>query len=76
MPVSGLVITLANDRQRRDTALAALSQEPRIELGVLRASRLAIVVDTATPEDDQQLWQWLNALPGVEFVEVALVGFD
>jgi nitrate reductase NapAB chaperone NapD len=76
MPVSGLVVTLTDDQERRDSALAAIRREPRIEIGMMEARQLAIVVDTPSGDDDRQLWQWLNSLPGVEFVDVALVGFE
>jgi nitrate reductase NapAB chaperone NapD len=76
MPVSGLVVTLTPEPRRREEALAAIGREPCIEVGASEAGRLAIVVDTVSSEDDRQVWEWLNALPGVEFVDVALVGFE
>ena len=76
MPVSGLVVTLADQSGVRENAINAIRNEPRIEIGVTQSGRMAIVVDTASDEEDKQLWQWLNRLPGVAFVDVVMVGFE
>jgi hypothetical protein len=76
MPVSGLVVSLSDEPQRRAEALAVIGREARITMGVLEANRLAIVLDTASSEEDRQLWDWLGSLLGVSFVEVAFVGFE
>ena len=76
MPVSGLVVSLSDEPQPRAESLALIGREPRITVGVVEANRLAIVVDTASSEEDRRLWEWLGSLPGVSFVEVAFVGFE
>ena len=76
MPVSGLVISLCDGPEPRAEALSAIRQETRITMGDLVANRLAIVLDTASSEEDRQLWGWLGSLSGVSFVEVAFVGFE
>ena len=81
MPISGLVVTLSDSDTERADAIDAMRREPRIELGISEleqtvASRIPIVVDTQSNEGDKQVWQWLNDLPGVVFVDVALVGFE
>ena len=76
MPVSGLVVSLSDEPQKRADALAVIGREQRITVGVLEAQRLAIVLDTASSEEDKQLWDWLGSLPGVSFLEVAFVGFE
>ena len=76
MPVSGLVVSLSDEPQPRSEALAVIGREARITMGVLEANRLAIVLDTASSEEDRQLWDWLGSLSGVSFVEVAFVGFE
>ena len=76
MPVSGLVLSLCDGPQPRADALSAIHGERRITMGVLDANRLAIVLDTASSEEDRQLWDWLGSLAGVSFVEVAFVGFE
>ncbi len=76
MPVSGLVVSLSDEPRRRAEALGAIDREARIAVGVCEANRLAIVLDTASSEEDKQLWEWLGSLPGVSFVEVAFVGFE
>lgn len=76
MPVSGLVVSLVSDPQLRKEAIASIRSEPRIEIGVIEGRRMAIVLDTESTDADKQLWCWLSSLPGVVFVDVALVGFD
>ncbi|WP_144057649.1 hypothetical protein [Novipirellula maiorica] len=81
MPISGLVVTLSDSEPERADALKSLRDDPRIELGInepeqQHALRIPIVVDTHSNHEDKQVWKWLNELPGVVFVDVALVGFE
>ena len=76
MPISGLVVSLCDEAKRRSEALDVIRRESRITMGDLEANRLAIVLDTESREEDKQVWDWLNALPAVTFVEVAFVGFE
>ena len=76
MPVSGLVVTLVSNAQLRDEAIAAMGNEPQIEVGVIERNRMAIVLDTVDSGEDKRLWCWLSSLPGVVFVDVAMVAFD
>lgn len=76
MPVSGLVVSLKNDPRLRAEALDAIQGESCIEVGVIEGRRMAIVVDTDSTDDDKRLWCWLGSLPGVAFVDVAMVGYE
>ena len=76
MPISGLVVSLKSDPQLREEAITAIRQEKRIEIGLIQSRRMAIVLDTASTDEDKQLWCWLSSLPGVVLVDVAMVGFD
>ena len=76
MPISGLVITLSEKARERSVALAALAEDRRIEIGEATESRLPIVVDTPSSEEDRHVWEWLHNLPGVVFVDVACIHFD
>ncbi|NND95798.1 MAG: hypothetical protein HKN47_00545 [Pirellulaceae bacterium] len=76
MPVSGLVVTLSSEKDARNNAISAIRQEPRIEVGVIHSHRMAVVLDTQSEHEDKELWAWLNGLAGVDFVDVALVGFE
>ncbi len=73
MPVSGLAITLMSDPKTRRDALSALESSQYIDVGELVGNRLAIVIDTPDSGTDRDLWQWLNDLPGVAFVDVVSV---
>ncbi len=76
MPVSGLVVSLCFNPQSQVKAIELMGEEPRITLGKVVGNRLPIVVDTTSDEDDRELWDWLNSLPGVDRIEVAFVGFE
>lgn len=76
MPISGLVVSLVSDRQLREEAIATIKAEPCIEVGVIQSQRMAIVLDTPSTDDDKRLWCWLSSLPGVVFVDVAMVAFE
>jgi hypothetical protein len=76
MPVSGLVVVLSEDPQLRANAIGTLEQQSMVTMGVLQANRLAIVLETDSKAEDQQMWNWLHALSGVVMVEVAFVGFE
>jgi len=70
MPVSGLVLTLSREESCRREALSALYEHASIAIGELVAHRLPIVVDTPSCEEDQAIWEWLQELPGVVFVDL------
>ncbi|MGB7345549.1 MAG: hypothetical protein WBD20_15150 [Pirellulaceae bacterium] len=76
MPISGLIVSLAEQDTLRDDAIEAIRLEPRIDIGVIDSQRMSIVVDTKSIDEDKQVWNWLQELPGVVFVDVAMVGFD
>lgn len=75
MPISGLVITLGDDEAACEAAMKALSVNTFITLGNREGYRLPIVVETPDSEVDRDVWDWLQALPGVRFVDVACVHF-
>lgn len=76
MPISGLVVSLCDEPEPRAKTLAVIGQDPKITMGVLEANRLAVVLDTVSHDEDKQLWNWLESLAGVSFLEVAFVGFE
>lgn len=76
MPISGLVITLAECEQRRSAALAALQDHASISLGPQTGLRLPVVVETAHDDEDREVWEWLRSLTGVAQVDVAMIHFE
>ena len=74
MPISGLVVTLRNGRER--DAIDQIRQHPRFETGSHQSQRLPVVLDTPDRDEDKRCWQWLNALDGVDHVDVAMVHFE
>ena len=76
MPVSGLVVTFSDDKLIGDQAFVAIENNSQISIGPREEKRMAIVLDTDSSLEDRILWDWLNALPGVLFVDVVFVGFE
>lgn len=76
MAVSGLIVTLVEDAVIAQQAVATLSCDPRLVLGERSDRRVPLVAQTPSPGDDRELWDALRAMPGVENVDVAFVGFD
>jgi hypothetical protein len=76
MPISGLVVTLADNPVLQQAALAAMREHPALELGERRCNQVALVVESACEEEDRLIWEWLHALPGVAMVVVAFIHFD
>ena len=76
VPISGLVIVLAEDEASRAEALSAIERDQRISVGPRRDRRLAVVVETDSSEEDREVWDQLQALPGVAWVELAFASFD
>lgn len=76
MPISGLVVTLAADEAVRRKAIAALAADPRITVGDSKANKLALVLETGSPAEDQAAWNELESIPGVDLVALAFVDFS
>jgi len=76
MPISSCVLTLCGDDAERAEALQAIEAHDAIDVGRAVANRVPIVIETATSEDDRDVWEWLHSLAGIAMVEVAFVHFD
>ena len=76
MSVSGLVITLANDRSEAERTLRVLACDPRLTLGERFGQRVPAVAETPGVAEDRALIDDLRALDGVENVDVTFVALD
>lgn len=76
MTVSGLVVTLAKEPERRVRALEALQRDPRIHCGDAHGLRLPVVTETTTLGEGESLFEALRDLDGVEYVDVVSVSFE
>jgi len=76
MPISGLVISLADPATAENLARALLSHEPRLQLGELHVDRLPCVLETADAKESEAVHDWLLGQPGVLAVDVVFVSFD
>lgn len=76
MPISSLVVTFHSPVEDHSDSLEALRSIPEIELGPSGGSRLAIVVDSADRQRDQEIWNAVRDLPGVLDLAVVMVALD
>lgn len=76
MPICGLVITLDPDETFAANGLRELSRHPRVLVGERVQSRLPIVIDTVTREQDQAMWDWLGGVEGVMRADVVYADLE
>jgi len=76
VPISGLVVTFESSALDHAGAIEQLRSIPEIEIGESSKGKLAIVVDSADKERDQEIWNTVRDLPGVIDLAVAMVAFD
>jgi hypothetical protein len=76
MPVNGLLATLATDSLQADSVRALVAMRPEVTLGPARGRWQPLAVDTPDVKSAHDFHEWLEALPGVEQVDVIYVGFD
>ena len=76
MPVNGLMVTLSSDPKFAEQTLEEISGRGDLEMGVRQDRWLPLVVDTEGDREARDTHRWLEGLPGVDQVEVILVGFE
>lgn len=76
MPVSGIVVTFASAVTQHAAAIESLRLIPEIDVGPAGGSKLALVVDSASAQRDQEIWETVQQLPGVIDVALALVATE
>lgn len=76
MPISGLILTLNADTELAAQAVASVSERPEFMPGERNARWLPVAMEARDDAESRDLHDWLNALPGVDFVDVVYVNFD
>lgn len=76
MPISGLVVVLDAPNGPFPDTLRELRAHAAIEVGETTDNNIAIVVESPSNQHDQEIWQWVQDLPGVLDIRIAFVGFD
>ena len=76
MPISGLVITLAEPEHADELRKRLESQEPRLSWGELQINQLPAVLETDSAQGSQTVHDWLLSQPGVVNVDVVFVGLE
>ena len=76
MLTSGLVVTLSSDPAEAAAAMTALRGRPEFTFGDRHDRWLPLVMETCGDAESREVHDWIQALRGVEFVDVAYVNFD
>ena len=76
MAIAGLVITLSGDPAASEEAWRAMEGHELLSLGKPNGRKVPVVADAPSQEDDMAVWQWLNELNGVEYVDVVYVDVE
>ena len=76
MIISGLLLTLSEDAPLADRAEAALRARPEFTLAERSQRWLPVAIEVENVRASRDLHDWLNTLPGVEFVDVVQVNFE
>jgi hypothetical protein len=76
MVLSALVVTLSDDDEERECALALLSADPRIAMGDAEGARVPVVLETSTAREGAQLAEALLDVDGVRLVDLVLADFS
>ena len=76
MPVNGLLLTLSTDSALAAAARSRIAGMPEVVLGSAQDRWQPLAADTPDVKAAHDFHEWLEALPGVEQVDVIYVGFD
>jgi hypothetical protein len=76
MITSGLVLTLNADAALAEQAVASLHARPEFTPGERNDRWLPVALEAADDDASRAAHDWLNSLPGVEFVDVVAVNFE
>ncbi len=76
MPVLSAVLTMSPDPRTRAELLRTLALDPRLSLGDPVEDRLPLVLESASREEDRQLWDQVAHSPGVVHCELAYADFS
>ena len=76
MPISGLLLTLAENGESRAAAIAAIEGQGTFTMGPVSGRWLPLAMEAESDRDSRTWHDWLMALPGVAFVDVVAVNFD
>jgi hypothetical protein len=75
MPISGVVFNLKPGPEG-EAALVALKARPELTLGDRLGNQLAAAMDTQDVPAARDLHDWINAQPGIDYVDVVRVNFE
>ena len=71
--ISGIAITLGNDDSRDTQAGQALAATQGLTLGDQAGRRVAAVLDVSSPDEAEDIWSRMLAIPGVVSIDCVCV---
>ncbi len=75
MITSALLITLSSDPALAAEGRQALQARPELTLGECNLRWLPVAAEAETPRSSLDLHDWIQSVPGVEFIDVIQVNF-
>lgn len=76
MPINGLMVTLSADPVSASAAQEAMRLRVGLECGERHERWLPLVTEAQDDREAREMHGWLESLPGVDQVDVILVGFN
>ena len=76
MPINGLMVTLSADPVSASAAQDAMRLREGLECGECQDRWLPLVTEAQDDREAREMHGWLESLPGVDQVDVILVGFN
>lgn len=76
MPVNGLLLTLTHHAELAAAARTQIARHPAVSLGDASGRWQPLAIETPDVKASHDFHEWLEAIPGVEQVDVIYVGFD
>jgi nitrate reductase NapAB chaperone NapD len=74
--IGGLVISLEKEAAACETFVATLRAHPAIEVGDSHGNKIAIVVESASKYEANEIWEWLHQFPEVAAVNMAFASVE
>jgi hypothetical protein len=74
--ISGLVITLDQDTNLRQKAVAAIASHPAIQVAAAKEHWLPLAVAARDRSEAQAIHHWITSIDGVKAAHVVALSFD
>lgn len=76
MPVTGWLVTLTESPEKQTAVLSSLAADRRLSVGERNGRWLALVAETTSPAEDEQVLQAVVSMDGVVHCDLVYADFD